>query len=282
MCEFCHQHGEGKKWYLQAKNYAADLLADVERRKFITGFFTGGSEEIANQAGELAKLHAAPPLVQSMIRRVAMRRAKKQHFGQVLPIEDVQEIFQFVDTIVRTPCVCRHATLGREERYCYGISLGRAASAFQEILGEVDSSFLAGPDVHEHETMTAEEALQHFREHEKEGCCHSVWTFVTPFIGGICNCDRADCMAMQATVTHDVKVMFRAEYVATADPDACIGCRACMRICQFGALGFSAAQKKVTVDQLACYGCGSCRSVCTKGALSLVPRSEVPLVAKVW
>ena len=26
MCEFCHKHGEGKKWYLQAQNYAEDRL----------------------------------------------------------------------------------------------------------------------------------------------------------------------------------------------------------------------------------------------------------------
>jgi hypothetical protein len=38
MCEFCHQHGEGKKWYLQAKNYSDDLLADINRRKIISDF----------------------------------------------------------------------------------------------------------------------------------------------------------------------------------------------------------------------------------------------------
>ena len=38
MCEFCLQHGEGKKWYLQAKNYADDLLSDVRRRRFIKNF----------------------------------------------------------------------------------------------------------------------------------------------------------------------------------------------------------------------------------------------------
>ncbi len=31
MCEFCHKHGEGKKWYLQAANYSEDLLSDVRR-----------------------------------------------------------------------------------------------------------------------------------------------------------------------------------------------------------------------------------------------------------
>jgi hypothetical protein len=39
MCDFCIQHGEGKKWYLQAKNYGEDLLSDVRRRRFITDFF---------------------------------------------------------------------------------------------------------------------------------------------------------------------------------------------------------------------------------------------------
>jgi hypothetical protein len=46
MCEFCHKHGEGKKWYLQAKNYSDDLLSDLKRRKFLSGF-NSNSEDIA-------------------------------------------------------------------------------------------------------------------------------------------------------------------------------------------------------------------------------------------
>lgn len=26
MCEFCEEHGEGKKWYLQMRNYSEELL----------------------------------------------------------------------------------------------------------------------------------------------------------------------------------------------------------------------------------------------------------------
>ena len=26
MCQFCTKHGEGKKWYLQMKNYSDELL----------------------------------------------------------------------------------------------------------------------------------------------------------------------------------------------------------------------------------------------------------------
>jgi ferredoxin len=91
--------------------------------------------------------------------------------------------------------------------------------------------------------LSKEEALAAFREHEREGLCHTVWTFVAPFIGGICNCDRSDCMAMKATVTHQFPVMFRAEYVAAVSPGLCNGCRQCMRVCQFGAIGYSAANE---------------------------------------
>jgi len=105
---------------------------------------------------------------------------------------------------------------------------------------------------------------------------------MTPFIGGICNCDRVDCLAMRATVALGTKVMFRAEYVAQVDWDACTGCRRCMQVCQFGAIGFSAAAHKVIVDQQACYGCGVCRAVCPQDAISLVERSAVPEVANVW
>ncbi len=87
---------------------------------------------------------------------------------------------------------------------------------------------------------------------------------------------------MRSTVKHGVKVMFKAEYVAAVDRDLCTGCRSCLRLCQFGATGFSAADKKAYIDVLKCYGCGVCRAGCSTGAISLQERSEVPLVARNW
>lgn len=280
MCEFCVQHGEGKKWYLQAKNYSQDLLSDARRRRFITDFFSR-PEHLDSDSQQLAKLQKAPAFVQRLVKAVSVRRMKKWHFGQVLPLEDVETVFGFVNSIVRVPCICRHVTLGREARYCYGVSVG-PGDRLGELLRGLDNSFLAGPDTSGLESLTPEAARQAFADHEREGLCHTVWTFVAPFVGGICNCDRADCMAMRATVTHDVKVMFRAEYVAAVDADACTGCRSCMRVCQFGALGYSAANKKAVVDQTACYGCGICRSACKNGAVKLMPRAESPVAANLW
>jgi heterodisulfide reductase subunit A-like polyferredoxin len=124
--------------------------------------------------------------------------------------------------------------------------------------------------------------MEALREHDKEGLCHTVWTFHTPFMGGVCNCDRADCLAMRSTVTHRIPVMFRAEYVATVNPDQCTGCRQCMRVCQFGAISYSASNKKAVIDQRHCYGCGICRSVCPKDAVGLENRSDARVAANLW
>jgi hypothetical protein len=82
-----------------------------------------------------------------------------EFFGQVLPLEDIEKIFGFVNSIVRVPCICRHVTLGREGGYCYGVSLGPGGGAMTELLRGLDSSFLSGPDTAGFEELQPEEAL---------------------------------------------------------------------------------------------------------------------------
>ena len=281
MCEFCLKHGEGEKWYLQAKNYSDDLLSDIRRRRFIERFLSN-TEGLKEKAGRLDKLDDAPRFLRRLIGKLVSARMKRLHFGQVLPIEDVERVFKMVGSIVRIACLCRHVTLGQEKRYCYGVTLKPDGGRFHEIIRGLDQNFLTGPDTPEAERLSKDEAIASLRDHEKEGLCHTVWTFGTPFIAGICNCDRSDCLAMRCTVTHAVPVMFRAEYVGAVDPDACTGCRQCMRLCQFGAMTYSAANQKAGIDPRRCYGCGICRAVCSKNAISLQPRVTVPIAAKLW
>jgi Pyruvate/2-oxoacid:ferredoxin oxidoreductase delta subunit len=283
MCEFCLKHGEGEKWYLQAKNYSEDLLNDVRRRKFIEAFSDPETitKAVARSAERTERLQNAPGFIRNIVSRLVTRKMKKMHFGQVVPIEEVEKIFAFTNSIVRVACVCRKAILGTEKRYCYGVSIS-PDSGFGEIIKGLDKSYQGGPDTTESETLTREEAIAAFRAHELEGLCHTVWTFVTPFIGGICNCDRADCLAMRSTVTHATPVMFRAEYVAGINPAECTGCRECMRLCQFGAVTYSASTRKAVIDQRWCYGCGICRSVCKKNAIRLEERAISPVAADLW
>jgi len=281
MCEFCLKHGEGEKWYLQAKNYSDDLFSDIRRRKYIEEFVSH-PEALAKDAHNIDRLSRLPGFIKGLVGRIVTWKMKKTHFGQVVPIEDIKQIFDFTNSIVRVACLCRNITLGKEKRYCYGISLSPDGGWLTEMSSALDMSFFTGPDASGFETLTKDEALSAFHEHEREGLCHTVWTFHTPFIGGICNCDRSDCLAMRTTVTHSTPVMFRAEYVAGINPDECSGCRECMRICQFGAITYSASNKKAVIDQRWCYGCGVCRSACKKNAIRLEERIKVPVAAGLW
>ena len=281
MCEFCLKHGEGKKWYLQAKHYADDLLSDVRRRKLMENFFTDTSA-LRRDMRRLEWLEKFPRPVRALISRIISARMKRVHYGQVIPIEDIERIFDVVNSVTRIACICRHVILGSEKRYCYGFSLSPDGGQHDKILGGLDKSFLNGPDTAGLEQLDKQEALAMLREHEHEGLCHSVWTFRAPYIGGLCNCDRSDCLAMRCTVTQGVPIMFRTEYVADIDPDACVGCRQCMRLCQFGAISYSASNQKAVIDQRWCYGCGICRSACRKNAIRLRERASVPSAAKRW
>ena len=48
------------------------------------------------------------------------------------------------------------------------------------------------------------------------------------------------------------------------DPDACRGCRACMRL---GCPSISMREGRATVDSTLCTGCGVCAQLCRFGAI---------------
>jgi ferredoxin len=282
MCEFCHTHGEGKTWYLRAKNYSDDLLSDLDRRKFIGEFFETLPARYPGMVRGAERLQRAPAFVRKTVRRTLLRKQKADHFGQVLPIEDVERIMGFVTSVVRLACVCRKVTVGSEHRSCYGLSLGPGEAEMFKILKGAGSDYLIGPETKGLEPLTPAAALAAFKEHEKQGLCHTVWTFKAPFTGGLCNCDGTDCLAMKFQLGSGIATFFRAEYVAGVDHDLCNGCRACLRLCPFGAMMYSSARRRVTIDPKRCYGCGICRSACAEGAISLAPRASVPAARELW
>lgn len=124
MCEFCVQHGEGKKRYLQARNYSLDLASDLRRRRFIADFFNDFDRRSAKDLESLRKLERAPRVVRWLVRGWVTRRMKREHFGQVLPLEDVREVLSIANSVVRVPCVCRGLTReDKDARYCFAISV---------------------------------------------------------------------------------------------------------------------------------------------------------------
>jgi ferredoxin len=281
MCDFCHQHGEGKKWYLDARNYSEDLLSDLRRRRYIKRFFES-PDHLAKGDKMLGKIDKIPSFFTRGLRRKITEKQMVNHFGQVVPIEDIERILGFTTSIVRMACICRHIAFGPEHRYCYGISLAPQGGEMMKIMQEIDAAYLIGPQTGGLEYLPKEEALAMMRECEDEGLCHSVWSFVTPFIGGICNCSLPGCLAMKTTLTHKTPIMFRSEYVARVDEERCNGCGECVKICPFEAFAPLKRKAKARVDLTKCYGCGICRNSCAREAITLVDRASVPETASLW
>jgi len=275
MCEFCIKHGEGKKWYLNAKNYSQDLASDIDRRKYVKDFFYGADRGYKKYFNFAKRLPLRVPIIGPSLKALLRRKFINQHWGQVVPIEDVKKILSITSSIVRIPCACSKITSGKENRTCFVITLN------PEFMELVDQSFFGGPDVAKFEKMDKTNALSFMKEQESKGLFHSVWTFKTPFIGAICNCGDTGCIAMKM-YKEITTTFFKAEYIIELDKNECHGCKACIQICQFEALEFDAGDKKVKVDHNKCHGCGICRAVCKKNAMSLQERLSVPEAAHLW
>jgi ferredoxin len=221
---------------------------------------------------DLEKLERFPSdsVVGKFIRAVARRNFRKKHYGQIAPIEDIEQVLGISNSISRFACICRYNSRGKEMRYCFGLT-----APFLEAVREY-------PDFADtHEELSKEEALELMKSFEHDGMTHSIWTFGTPYIGAICNCDQ-DCMVYKIFRYADLRTYFKGEYVASIDMDLCNGCRTCMRQCQYGAISFSVPLKRCFVDISKCYGCGVCRATCSKEAIGLMDRNEIPAVRNVW
>lgn len=279
MCQFCVQHGDGKAWYLRAENYVADLESDLERRGYMIDFVHGYDlmRSRANVATRL--LDRAPRPIHRMVARRVTDHQKTYHFGQPVPIEECERVFDLATSIVRLPCVCRTAARTRDDGVCLAVTV----SPIDSTLAEAFKDYASGPDAPQMERLTKDQAMLLLQDCENDGLMHSVWTFMTPMIGAICNCDiSSGCMAMDMTLNHGLKVMWRGEYVIELAEETCTGCGVCSALCPFDAIDFDRPARRVSVRQEDCYGCGVCRAKCQPTALKLVPRSTVPAVANQW
>ena len=273
MCEFCKEHGEGKKWYLQAKNYSRELWNE-ERKRFMVDMFEKFEETRVKNFGALDKLMVSDPDAVKAMLPSRVEQRKKEHWGQVVPVEEIEQILDMAVNIIRLPCVCRSTLRGLyDARYCFGVTTFKAG--WTGILKYPDYS----SDL---ERLTVEEAKNAIQKLDHDGLVHSVWTFISPYIGGICNCTATDCLAIKARLQMDFPVFFKAEYVASIDWESCNGCRNCVKYCNFGAISYSASIAKCYINQFQCYGCGVCRAACPKDAITMRDRNAIPVLAEEW
>ncbi len=269
MCEFCTKHGEGRIWYKNAANYANDLLSDLRRRKYIENFlssaFTNGFQTLGRLETILKKKGRLP----KSLKTAMVNKAKQEHFGQVLPIEEISELVRNARTIVRMPCACRWNIEKKEVRCCYAISYGPDAW-----YRDIDMSYFGKTSDQGLESLNPDKAIKQMQDMEEQGAVHTIWTMMTPFIGAVCNCSPDECLAMRTLSRIHIEIMERAEYVGKVDKELCDGCGLCDLNCHFNAISSftQSGRAFARIDPDKCFGCGLCRRTCSTRAISLVLR----------
>jgi ferredoxin len=278
MCVWCERYGEGhERWYLNPANYARRLYkvrkeepeaAGAEGSPQAAGGMavTGRPYLEARERGDLVAVEQMKKAVQDI--------AWSVHFGQVITKEELEQILDMIYPIGLMTCACRRSMRGLpdEENFtCIGMGPGMY-------------KWERWPDTYRGGVhfLTPEEAKQVLNTLRSRGLVHTLFTFGTPYLAGLCNCDYPDCAAIRTAVDMDVKVLWKGHYIAEVDPNLCNGCGLCVRRCQFKALSFSPSTLKANIDPMQCYGCGLCRDVCKPDAISLVDRATLPVLAEVW
>lgn len=267
MCEFCVRHGDGSRWYLNAANYAVELLHDMKREKYIEEFLPDMTANAARWLKIIDRGRRMSPELTARLLAVQSRKMKKIHFGQVIPLEDVEAVLGIVGQVVRLPCVCREVLEKKQEAVCYLLTASPGRLGLEEVLGRRDEAL---PFVEGMETVEPARALQEMAALEDKGKIHTVWTFITPFVGAICNCDPAGCLAMNFT-ERGMPLYLPGEEVVRVEREACTACGDCVERCLYDALE-NDGEGIPAVSAERCQGCGICRRVCPAGALSLHPR----------
>ncbi|KPJ49890.1 MAG: 4Fe-4S ferredoxin [Dehalococcoidia bacterium DG_22] len=278
MCLWCERYGEGfERWYLNPANYARRLYK--VRKEEAEG---AGAEANPQAAGGMASVGREFLEARDRGDLEAVEKLKKQaqdmawtiHFGQVITEEEMHQILDIMYPIGLMTCACRRSMRGLpdEENFtCIGMGPGMYKWERWPDTYRGGLCFLT-PD-------EAKEALDTMR---RRGLVHTVFTFGTPYLGGLCNCDYPDCAAVRTALDLDIKTLWKGHYIAEVDADLCNGCGLCVRRCQFKALSFSASTLKANIDPFQCFGCGLCRDVCKPDAIKLVDRATLPAVAEVW
>ena len=268
MCEFCTKHGEGQVWFKNAANYARDLMADLKRRKYIQEFFTNTIEDGIVTIGRLETIYRKKKKIPARVTRQLSEKANEEHFGQVVTIEDIREIVGRAATVVRIPCACRWVSTKKENRCCYSVS-----SSPENWYKDLDMSYFGKADDMGLESLAPENAISQMEELEKDGCVHTIWTMITPFIGAICNCSPGDCLGLR-TLAIDVETMYRGEHLAVVDNELCSGCGSCEDACHFNAISSEEVSNgfRAVIDREKCFGCGLCRNHCPEHAIQMHDR----------
>lgn len=256
MCEFCIQHGAGKKWYLAAENYTDELARSEGRELFIKDIFKNYWKVYGKRA-QMADIAFSLPSVREQALMKINEYFTSEHSGQVVPLEDVISICGLPGRISLIDCPCSKYLFGKNEKKC--MLFGTTAEIADNI-----------PEFSPVQDRGAEDAAELLKSLDASGMIHTVWTFKTPYIGVVCNCNNHGCVILHLKKRYKyLNVLRKGHEIASVDLEICNGCGNCQKICQFGAVVINGKKAEINHE---CYGCGVCRNFCSAGAIKLMPK----------
>lgn len=283
MCRYCVEYGEGTKWYLNPRNFSADVVTAPPHDLALKALGGRGKNTL-----ELGIAEGADPAVPDVNYPDTVNMVLENmlnHAGQVVPIEDALKIVdltfeQYDHPWLRQHCTCRKYFGQKPIQVCLYTS--RVA----------DTSSEERPWETDHEKLSKEEVKDHLRQMSKARFVHTIWHGGVHKDGipvlAVCSCAYPDCMGIRAREVYGaMNGMRKGEYVARIRPEKCRGgCgktqRECMTFCHFGALRYSATHEHVFVVPEKCFGCGNCRNLCPHGAIEWNERSLYPSLVDTW
>jgi len=215
-----------------------------------------------------------------LMRVVPAWQAVKEN-PDLMPEEDIREIYAHTDAIVLIPCPCRREhydrSCGSPDEMC--ISLNRSAQYnLKRGVGRL---------------LSPEEAVE-FEDTVRK---HDAITIVpnSPIIDMvICHCHGCCCLSFHAFRQMNIPVhqfAAKSRYEAGVDPEKCIACQKCVETCQVDAMEMKKydgiTKWKAYVDPEKCVGCGNCVLKCPKDALEFklvrppehIPRDPIDVYA---
>ncbi len=256
MCEFCIQHGSGKKWYLASKNYANKLGYSEERESFIKDFFKNYEKNYRKNVN-MAEIASKIPFIKGYAEIKVKNYFTQKHAGQVIPLEDAISICSIAGRVSIMDCPCQKYLFNKKEKKC--ILFGSTAEIVENL-----------PEFSDLSDLGLEDAIELLKYVESEGKIHTIWTFMSPYIGAMCNCNERKCLMFHLKKQYKfTEIIIKGHEVGRVNQRLCIGCGSCQKVCQFQGIRFIGKKAIINYN---CHGCGICRRFCSAGAIQLIPR----------
>jgi Pyruvate/2-oxoacid:ferredoxin oxidoreductase delta subunit len=279
MCRICDEggSGEGKFWYLDPRNHARRLykLRKPGVKPAETSSDETGDPLFVLQKAIDAKCEGDMATYEKYRSRMNDIYLKAGGTCQVITLDEAKQITNIASPLAKLACTCRKHTRGIEEKPDNFTCLGLGSGMFK---WERWPERYRGGVVF----MSPEETREWLDYWDDRGMMHCVMNYGGQ-IGGICNCDYPDCIAIRQRLDYDLdNVLMKGHYVAKVDYDLCIGCGTCAQRCQFGAIKMEVTVDKANIDHFRCFGCALCYTECPEQAVTMIDKQELPALMEVW